>query len=247
MPWIDWCADEKYRVEKSMNMVSTCTVCGESDFSHQDVLWDELVNDWQLSPLEVDYINRQQGFSCVECGNNLRSMALANAVLTAYGFSGTLVQFVESDLAKKLNVLEINEAGGLSSTLKGLPNHQLISYPEYDMASLSFESGVFDLVIHSDTLEHVPNPIIGLSECRRVLKKTGSCIFTIPVVLGRLSKSREGLKNSYHGSLAEDGGDFLVQTEFGCDAWKYALEAGFTSVAIYCVDYPAGLAFEARI
>ena len=24
--------------------------------------WRELVNDWQLSPVEINYINRQQGF-----------------------------------------------------------------------------------------------------------------------------------------------------------------------------------------
>ena len=74
---------------------------------------------------------------------------------------------------------EINEAGGLTSVLKRLPNHQLIGYPDYDMTNLSFEPETFDLVLHSDTLEHVPNPIAGLSKCRRVLGKTGRCIFTV--------------------------------------------------------------------
>ena len=98
-------------------------------------------------------------------------MALANAILCAYNACGTLVQFVESDFAKTLNVLEINEAGGLTSVLKRLPNHQLIGYPDYDMTNLPFEPETFDLVLHSDTLEHVPNPIAGLSKCRRVWEK----------------------------------------------------------------------------
>jgi len=230
-----------------MSDTLTCHVCGGSEFSHHDVLWPELINDWQLSPNEIKYINRQQGFCCQFCGNNLRSIALAKVILSAWGFEGTLVQFSETEVAKKLRVLEINEAGGLSPMLKNFPCHQLVEYPAYDMTNLSFETGTFDLVIHSDTLEHVENHVSGLAECRRVLKKSGCCAFTVPVVLGRLSRSRAGMKKSYHGASDEDGGDLVVQTEFGSDVWKYVLEAGFSSVSVHCVDYPSGLAFEARI
>lgn len=228
-----------------MKEINKCTVCGGGEFYSREVLWAELVADWQLSPLEVDYINRQQGFCCRECGNNLRSMALADAILSAYNYSGTLVQFAESDLAKTLKVLEINEAGGLSSVFKRLPNHQLVRYPEYDMTSLSFESASFDLVLHSDTLEHVPNPIAGLSECRRVLVKTGRCIFTVPIIIGRLTRSRAGLKNSYHGDSDQLDNNYTVHTEFGADMWRFAIEAGFASTRIHSFEYPSALAIEA--
>ena len=135
-----------------MNVLNVCPVCGGQNFSYREVLWQELVSDWQLSAHEVDYINRQQGVFCVGCGNNLRSMALADAILFAYQFSGTLAKFVGTALAKSLKVLEINEAGGLSSVLNRLPNHQLVRYPEYDMTNLLFQSATFDLVLHSDTL-----------------------------------------------------------------------------------------------
>src|SRR5574340_416278 len=215
-----------------------CIVCGEREFAAQDVLWPELVTDWELWPIEVDYVNRQQGFHCVSCRNNLRSMALADAILTAYSFPGTLAQFVESKTARTLRVLEINEAGGLTPTLSRLPKHQLVRYPEYDMTNLAFGSSSFDLVVHSDTLEHVPNPVNGLAECRRVITESGRCIFTVPVIAGRLTRSRAGLKNSYHGTSDRERNDYAVQTEFGADMWKYPIEAGFSSIRIHSLEYP---------
>lgn len=228
-----------------MTEINQCTVCGAGVFTDYDVLWDELVNDWQLSPYEVNYINRQQGRCCAGCGNNMRSLALAWSITRAFNFGGTLVQFVESDKAKEIRVLEINETGELSPILSKLPLHKLVSYPDYDMTKLKMASNSFDLVLHSDTLEHIRDPIAGLSECRRVLVETGHCIYTIPIIVGRLSKSRVELKNSYHGNKGQSNGDYIVYTEFGADMWKFAIEAGFTNVRIHSLEYPAALAIEA--
>jgi hypothetical protein len=62
----------------------SCPICGGVDFLLNTVLWPKLINDWQLSSSEVDYVNRQQGFCCTTCGNNLRAMVLADAILTTY-------------------------------------------------------------------------------------------------------------------------------------------------------------------
>lgn len=230
---------------KAMDDPAACTVCGERDFSVKDVLWAELARDWQLSPWEAEYINRQQGLCCMACGNNLRAMALASAIAGAYGYRGTLAQFIASGQGDSLRLLEINEAGGLTPFLSKLPNHRLAKYPDCDMAGLSFESESFDLVVHSDTLEHVPNPVAGLSECGRVLAQGGRCIFTVPVVVGRFSRDRTGLKESYHGREGERDPGNLVRTEFGADVWRYVLEAGFRDVRIHSLEYPTGLAIEA--
>ena len=40
----------------------------------------------------------------------------------------------------------------------------------------------FDLVVHSDTLEHVPDPLRALQECRRVLRPGGALCFTVPTL-----------------------------------------------------------------
>lgn len=228
-----------------MTEINQCTVCGSGVFTNYEVLWDELVIEWQLSPYEVDYINRQQGRCCANCGNNMRSLALAYAITRTFSYLGTLSKFVEYDKAQEIRVLEINETGGLSPILSKLPLHKLASYPNYDMINLSMASGSFDLVVHSDTLEHLPDPIAGLSECRRVLVDSGRCIYTIPLIVGRLSKSRAGLKNSFHGKKGQSDNDYIVYTEFGADMWEYAIEAGFTDVKIHSLEYPAALAIEA--
>lgn len=52
--------------------------------------------------------------------------------------------------------------------------------------------------------------------------------------------------NSYHGNSESDTGNLIVQTEFGCDVWKYSLQAGFSAVTFHSMGYPAGLAIEAK-
>ena len=222
-----------------------CPVCGGQSFAFSPILWPEIIEDWELSKEEADYVDRQQGYCCKGCRNNLRSMALASAILRSYGFIGTLAEFTSSDFARSLNVLEINEAGGLSTCLVNFPNHRLIRYPDYDMTNLDIPAGVFDLVLHSDTLEHVSRPIVGLAECRRILSAQGRCIFTVPIVVGRMSRTRTGLKNSYHGSAGQETNDYIVHTEFGADVWCFGAKAGFTNINIHSIEYPAGLAIEA--
>jgi SAM-dependent methyltransferase len=224
-----------------------CPVCGGHSFSSGPVLWPELIAEWQLTPEEASYIDRQQGFFCLSCGNNLRSMALADAILSSYNFTGTLSQFSQTKLASTLKILEINEAGSLSTVLAKFPGHLLVRYPEYDMTNLAFSSGEFDLVVHSDTLEHVPYPVAGLAECLRVLKPHGKCFFTAPIVVGRLTRNRSGLKDSFHGSPGHITEDLLVHSEFGADVWRYVAEAGFNKITMHIFEYPAGLAIVATL
>jgi SAM-dependent methyltransferase len=224
-----------------------CHVCRGTHFGFNRVLWPELIAEWQLSEAEASYIDRQQGVFCASCGSNLRSMALAKAILESHGFPGCLLEFTASDPARSLRVLEINEAGSLSPVFARLPQHQLVTYPQVDMTRLPFGNGAFDLVVHSDTLEHVEFPVTALSECRRVLGDGGRCIFTAPIVVDRFTRSRAGLPASYHGAPATGRTDMLVCTEFGADIWKWVLQAGFDVVSMHCLEYPAGIAIEARV
>lgn len=222
----------------------SCPVCGGIRFISAKVLWPKLICEWQLTPAEVDYINRQQGTSCASCGNNMRAMALANVIMDVFSFKGTFANFCKSGLS--LRVLEINRAGNLTGFLRQLSEHTLIEYPKFNMQELDIPTGVYDLVIHSDTLEHVPNPVRGLSECRRVLKIGGNCIFTIPIIVDRMSRDRAGLVPSYHGSSDVLAQDQIVCTEFGVDFWKIVLGAGFRFCGLQSFEYPAALAVVAR-
>ncbi len=222
-----------------------CPVCGGVRFSFVPVLWTYLIEAWQLNEEETDYVNRQQGFHCTECRNNLRSMALGTAFLSSFGLKGTLSQAVNSPVMASVRILEVNQAGDLGTFLSKFPHHRLISYPEYDLCSLRIQSETIDCVVHSDVLEHVSDPLRGLEECRRILAPGGKCIFTVPIIINRLTRSRSGLPPSYHGSPNTLDSDFLVHSEFGANIWSLVLSAGFCDCRIIALEHPAGLAIVA--
>ena len=219
-----------------------CFCCGSSTLKLETVLWQELIDQWRISSYEVDYINRQQGLFCLNCKSNLRSMTLARAIMKCFSYEGYFKDFVKQNQLQKLRILEINEAGSLTKYLSQLSGHTLATYPQIDMMCLPFLDNSFDLVVHSDTLEHINNPVKALSECYRVLKPKGICSFTVPIIIDRLTRSREGLPPSYHGSPKQKKADFLVHTEYGSDAWKQVIEAGFDECRIYSLEYPSAQA-----
>jgi SAM-dependent methyltransferase len=223
-------------------MITQCVCCGSDALTQTDVLWQSLIDEWRLSPSEISYIQRQQGLHCGSCGTNLRAMALASAIMRAFNYAGRFEDFVESGQAQALRVLEINPAGLLTQFLSRLPQHTLVSYPEVDMLELPFPQSAWDLVVHSDTLEHVAHPIRGLAECRRVLADRGICAFTVPMIVERRTLSRAGMPPSYHGNAEMVNDDHIVHTEFGCDLWTYAIRAGFPECRIFSLEYPAAQA-----
>jgi SAM-dependent methyltransferase len=222
-----------------------CSICGGAKFSFQKVLWPELIAKWQLSEIETAYIDEQQGCACVACGANLRVVALGGALRQALGTNVPLQAFVSTAPAAKLRILDINGAAAISQTLATLPLYVRGDFPAVDMHALPYGDKSFDLVIHSDTLEHVERPVRALEECRRVLAPGGCLCFTVPIIVGRLTRSRAGLAKSYHGDPSVSADDFIVHTEFGADAWCFVMQAGFTRVAVNQVCYPAATALSA--
>jgi SAM-dependent methyltransferase len=146
----------------------------------------------------------------------------------------------------RARILELNEAGTLHPVLARAPDLTYACYPEIDMRALPYRDGSFDLVVHSDTLEHVPQPLRALAECHRVLSPGGALCYTVPVVVERLSRRRDGLPPSYHGAPGDGRDDHLVISEYGADMWTEPLRAGFFSVEIFAIDYPDALALTAR-
>ena len=233
-------------MDEPLPSLKVCPACGGNRFVHEQVLWPELIQQWELSPDEVRYINLQQGFCCASCKNNLRTMTLAAAITRAFGFSGTLEDLCRNHSGiRELTVMEINPAKNLSGFLEALPKHALHSFPQIDMQRTTFSDSSIDVIIHSDTLEHVPDSKAALQESRRVLKPGGHLFYTVPVVIGRLTRTRRGLPRSYHGKPGVQRDDCIVQTEYGADFWCEIFESGFHEVNLTSLIFPASIAIHA--
>lgn len=225
--------------------ILVCSICGGTNFTDHKVLWPELIVEWQLSRQEHDYVDKQQGCSCSACGASLRIVALGNAIRSITQSTFPLRHAIKSGALNDWRLLDCNGAESISAALSVLPSYQRANYPEYDMRNLPFEDGSFDLVIHSDTLEHIEHPVVALQECRRVLAPGGRLCFTVPIIHGRLTRDRAGLVPSYHGDPSALRGDFVVHTEFGADAWTFVHKAGFTHTTLNQVQFPSAIAITA--
>jgi len=230
-----------------------CIVCGKSckEWSIKPVITDELARAWRLTNRLRKQFDLRESSLCPHCGCSFRSRALAQAIMAELPFNSVDIfsNWVKKANRTNLRVVEINACGQLHESLKKIKN---LKYSEYgkgannfwrlllggprseDITALSYKDNSFDLVLHSEVLEHVEDVNKALAECRRILKSSGRCLFTVPVIMERKTKQcawfdpktgkiRYLEKPSYHGSGKKD--DFLVFWEFGGDiVGKYGLE-----------------------
>lgn len=249
--------DIKRRVFHSLEIINArfsgnecCVACGFSGKrKYKAVLWPELISEWELDEQWANWFNEREGSYCVNCYASLRTNQLAEALLKGFelltGIKGkNLNDICSNPELKNLTVAEINSAGTIHKFLEKIPG---LYYSEYgskqpqirseNLEMLSYQDSFFDLVVTSETLEHVPDFNRALSEIHRVLKPGGMHIFTIPVVWERTStKIRAKLENgsvvylyppSYHGAPQDNFEDYLVFSEFGNDVVEVVRTAGF--------------------
>ena len=94
-----------------------------------------------------------------------------------------------------------------------------------DLTRLTYPDASFDLVLTSETLEHVPDLAAALAEIRRVLVPGGRHIFTIPqlphvpTTFARSIVLADGSIEDRAPRICHPGGDvgYPVFTEFGAD------------------------------
>lgn len=226
------------------NLPTKCTLCGEQKFTFLEVLWEELVEEWELSKYEENYINHQQGFLCQNCNSNLRIMTLAKKILDYYNFKQHFEVFINTDLFNDLNILEIGDTGSLKNFIDFVDGYKHTEFSPIGL--LAKKDNSFDFVVHSDVLEHIPDPLVAIKECYRVLTKEGVMFFTIPLIVDRPSRNRKNLTKSYHLPDSEDDETQLVHTEFGHDFWKLLFEAGFKQIQLSAITYPCSIAISVR-
>lgn len=233
-----------YHLAKELNAASgqPCPVCGETGLIQQTILWPELVQAWQLSEDEQQLIDRQQGEQCQACRSNLRSRTLAGAFCECLNWSGSLQALLKQSENPGLKLLELNEAGDCHHYFRQWSDYTFAAYPDVDMQALPYSDEQFDFVVHSDTLEHIPDPVIALKECKRVLSPNGCLIMTIPIVPTKLTRRRHGMEASYHGQLTTEENDMKVMTEYGADFYLDLFLAGWKKISLYTLGSAASIA-----
>ena len=235
-----------------------CRVCGRFGpmLYRRWVIPPRLEQLWGLSPRLAEALARKESNDCFRCGAKLRARRLARVLLDRFPIGSppaparSVADWVVDPAIRDLRVAEINVVEGLHGVLGRLPRHAYSEFREClapgevlegvrseDLGRLTYPDESFDLVLTSETLEHVPDLEAALREVRRVLVPGGWHLFTVPLLPGvaatfaRTVVRPDGTLEHRATPIRHPGGDvdYLVFTEFGADLPELLRAAGFAT------------------
>jgi SAM-dependent methyltransferase len=233
-----------------------CTVCGHFRpmLDRRRYIPRRLEELWQLTPRLASALARKETSECAGCGAKLRGRRMALVLLETCPHGDhsppprSLAEWARSETSQRLRIAEINRIDGVHEQLLSLPGFRPSDFqPEVepgemsrgvrceDLTRLTYSDKSFDLVLTSETLEHVPDLDAALSEIYRVLTPGGRHVFTIPVLPGvsrtfaRMTRQLDGTLKYHAQRICHPGGDdgYPVFTEFGTDIPEILRKAGF--------------------
>jgi SAM-dependent methyltransferase len=233
-----------------------CCACGRFRpmLYRRRVIPRRLEELWVLTPELAEALARKESCDCSHCGAKLRGRRLAHVLLRLYPVGAppaparSLNRWVELPEIQSLRVAEINRIDGLHEQLMRLPNLSSSDYHpgsapgsiidgvrSEDLSNLTYPDASFDLVLSSETLEHVADLEAALRQIRRVLAPGGRHIFTIPQLphvpktFARSKVLPDGSIEARAPRICHPGGDvgYPVFTEFGADLRDSFERAGF--------------------
>ena len=231
-----------------------CDVCGRFGpwLYRPAIITPRLIDLSGLSAAQADALRRKETLDCSWCSAKLRARRLAKVVLSRYPTAkpvSSLKQWVRQPEIRALDIAEINTIEGMHRYLSTLPR---LAFSEYidpnspgsptaarheDLTRLTYPDAAFDLVLTSESLEHVPDLSAALREIGRVLKPGGHHIFTIPVhpnvakTFARTVVRPDGTLEHLAPQIRHPWGDrgWPVYTEFGTDLPEILRAAGFAT------------------
>jgi hypothetical protein len=236
--------------------VEHCTVCGRFRpmFYRRGIIPRRLEELWGLSHGLAEAFARKETCACSYCRSRLRGRRLAQVLLELYPVGSppaparSLAQWVEQPAARALRIAEINRIDGLHEFLAHMPHVSSSDFgagssPDStcpavrseDLTRLTYGDESFDLILTSESLEHVPVLEQALREIHRVLVTGGRHVFTIPLLPGvpktfaRSVKLADGSVEDRAPRICHPGGDwgYPVFTEFGADLPALLERSGF--------------------
>ena len=241
--------------------IGKCVVCGREVLFRfdQTIITLQLREAWGISERLAEAFNRKESMFCSNCGCSLRIRRLASVLIKTFSEMGgrsydSFIELLEDKEFLQLKIAEINASGALHSYLKNHPN---LYYSEWfndikpgevhdgirceDLQRLSYPGGFFDIILTSETLEHLPDPDEAWREICRTLKVGGYHIFTIPVVPSQPitvkranvvdGKRQNLLEPAYHGAWGDE--NMFVFTDFGMDVVEKLDKIGLKTQVFY--------------
>lgn len=249
--------------DRAFDEQGRCAVCGRTGrlVFNSWVLPRELVEEI-ADPTVVHAYRRRESMFCAACGASLRVRRLAEVLLDAVAPDvSSAAKLVKDPRFRDLDVAEINAIGAGGSMHGVLLEHPRLAYSEYrgsdglgeevggvrneDITRMSYPDASLDLILTSDTLEHIPNPDAAFRECRRVLRLGGLLLFTVPMLplidrsvcraeIGPDGRPRHRVRPQLHGYgsgpfrwIRRRQDAYLVFTDFGRDVVERLEVAGF--------------------
>ncbi|MGJ5820947.1 class I SAM-dependent methyltransferase [Paludibaculum fermentans] len=184
--------------------------------------------------------------ACLACRSTPKYRAIYHVLTRHFG------QDPAQRLAQGAHIYELTTTSPICRRLQAHPNYCCSAYMSdrpfgteirprvwnQDLQKLSFGDGSFDIVISSETMEHVRKPWDGFAEIARVLKPGGVHCFTIPYrgegpTVSRVDTSGPEdvyvLPKVYHQDPYR-AVDSLVYTDYGADLPDLLRPLGFETV-----------------
>ncbi len=180
----------------------------------------------------------EAGLRCVRCTSSAVHLAIGRALLA------------ETDGIAGMDVCELSTSGPLAGYLRDHARSAMLS--EYfadlppgsirngirceDVQQLTYRDASFDLVTHTEVMEHVPDDARAFAELHRVLRPGGVMLFTVPLHGGPHTVERARLHNDrveylldpvYHTDPLRDGKGILAYRDYGLDILDRLRMAGF--------------------